>query len=58
MNVANIITFSYQCLFDGRLLPTANTFVFTLLGLISTSLGLQDYGQAKATRTYFSVKSL
>ncbi|MEZ7855418.1 MAG: hypothetical protein QMB12_09965 [Cyclobacteriaceae bacterium] len=58
MNKAHIITFGYQYLFNERIHPTADTFVFTFLGLISTSLVSQDFGQAEATETYFSVKAL
>ena len=58
MNKAHSNTISYQCLLNERIHPTADTFVFTFLGLISTSLVSQDFGQAEATETYFSVKAL
>jgi hypothetical protein len=58
MNKAHSNTISYQCLLNERIHPTADTFVFTLLGLIPTSLVSQDHGQAEATETYFSVKVL
>ena len=44
MNKADIETFGYQYLFNERIHPTADTFVFTLLGLVSTSCVSQDYG--------------
>jgi hypothetical protein len=58
MNKAHIETFGYQYLFNERIHPTADTFLFTLIGLISTSLISQDFGQAETTETYFSVKAL
>lgn len=58
MNKAHSNTISYQCLFNGRIHPPDDIFVFTLLGLIPTRLVSQDHGQAEATETYFSVKVL
>ena len=58
MNKGHSNTISYQCLFNWRIHPTDDIFVFTFLGLISTRLVSQDHGQAEAMKTYFSVKVL